>query len=187
MPESGPPGGSRTSTTTLLSVEVGPITYIGLRAERLIGSRVPIPGTPYTGEDLAPVGEVPVAKRRADDVSPRRPGAAAQDPVLVSEEDLRVLGVRERVEARIGLERGRGPLPHVAEHLNGAAAGSGIGIRPGGRAAEGELVEVGALAVGAGRRGLPLELRRQALAGPARERRGLVPGDVDDGQRRVER
>ena len=45
-----------------------------------------------------------------------RPRPAAQHLVVGAEEHLRVLAVRERPEARVGAEVGRGPLPHAAEH-----------------------------------------------------------------------
>ena len=107
------------------------------------------------------------------------PGAPAQNLVLVAEEDLGVLRIGERLEARVGDEVRARPLPDIAEHLHRAAVAGRVVIGAGRRCPEAELVEVGALAVGAGRGGLPLLLARQPLAGPARKAVGLLPGDVD--------
>src|SRR5262249_36417406 len=90
-------------------------------------------------------------------------------------------------ETRIGGEFRAGPFPNVAEHLDCAATRRRIRVGPGGSAAEGELVEVGALAVRATRGGLPFAFGREALTGPAREGVRLVPGDVDHRQLRVDR
>src|SRR5438093_3488967 len=94
------------------------------------------------GEELAPLGEVPVAERGRDRLGLRRPGASAQDLEPLAEEGLGVLPIREGLEALVALEVAGGPLPDVAEHLlrpAGARAG-GVGARRGGP--ENELVEV---------------------------------------------
>src|SRR5262249_38496007 len=118
---------------------------------------------PNAGEDLAALGQVPVPEAGADHVAAGGPGAAAQHLVGVAEEDLGVFGVWESLEARIRGEFRAGPLPNVAEHLDGAAGGRRIGVGTRGSASEGELVEVGALAVRPPSRGLPLALGREAL------------------------
>src|SRR5205814_40553 len=149
--------------------------------------------TPEAGEDLAPLREVPVAERRAGHGRVDGPRAAAQHLVLVAEEDLRVLGVRERAEARVGTEVGRRPLPDVADQLLRAGGRRALRTGPHGRGPEplgvgevractvGRAVAPREAALGAAgprRCALPLLLGRQPLAGPACERVRLVPGDV---------
>src|SRR4051794_5405240 len=126
------------------------------------------------GEDLAPLRKVPVAERRAGDVAACGPGAAAEHLVAVAEEDLGVLRVGERLKARIGEEVGRGPLPHVAEHVNRAAVRGAIRMGSDARASERHLVEVRGTGVSAPGGRLPLVLGGQSLPGPAREGVGLV-------------
>ncbi len=86
-----------------------------------------------------------------------RPSPTPQHLVLSAEEDLRVLAVGERLEARVGPKVRRGPLPDLTERAQLAA------------------------------RGLPLELGREPLPGPAREGVRLLPGDVDDRVSRLDR
>src|SRR5205823_5288807 len=155
-------------------------------AHRITAGASAVPRAANAGEDLAPLREVPVAEGGADYVSPRRPRAASQDPVAGAEEDLGVLAVRERAKAWVGGELARGPLPDVAEHLDGAAHRRRVRVRAGGGAAERELVEVRPVAVCAFRRGLPLRLGGQALARPAREGLGLLAIDVDHRKAGVE-
>src|SRR5205085_6401104 len=90
------------------------------------------------------------------------PRAAAQRSVPVAEKGLRVFGVGKRAEARIAVERGRGPLP------------------------DGSLRVLELVADGLDRL-LPLGLRRQALPSPPSVRVGLVKGDVLDGLTRRQR
>ena len=61
-------------------------------------------GAAEAGEDVAAVREVPAPEARPGDQRVGRPRAAAEDAVLVAEEDLRELRVREGEEAR---DRGR--------------------------------------------------------------------------------
>ncbi len=77
---------------------------------------MPLARAAEAGEDLAADGEVPVAERGAHGRGVRRPGAAAQDLVVGTEEHLGVLAVREGTEPGVGEEVGRGPLPHSAQH-----------------------------------------------------------------------
>ena len=91
-------------------------------------------GTTDAREDLAADGQVPVAEAGSDHVAARRPRPAAQDLVLVAEEDLRVLGVGEGLEAGVGGEVGARPLPDVAQHLHRAAIRGGVGVSAGRRA-----------------------------------------------------
>src|SRR5689334_15499126 len=107
-------------------------------------------GAPEAGEYLPADGVVPVAERRTSHRVVGRPRAAAQHLVLVSEEDLGVLAVRERTEPGPRAERRRRPLPDLADTVERAGA----------------------------MRRLPLDLGRQALARPARIRVGLVPAHV---------
>src|SRR3954468_8019054 len=91
-----------------------------------------------SAEDVAAMRleEIPIAPMR----QPRRSGGAgAAKYAARSEPGRRVVAVRMRREARIGLEGARGPLPCVTP----AEAGQGD------------------------RRALPFRLRRQAAAGPA--------------------
>src|SRR5262245_23724236 len=101
-----------------------------------------IVGTPHPGEDLAPLRVVPVAEARPRDDLVGDPRAAPEDPMLVAEEDLRVLGVRKGAEPRVPLEMRRRPLPDGALHVLELVAG-----------------HTGCL--------LPLRLARQPLARPA--------------------
>src|SRR3954451_8575799 len=133
-------------------------------------------GAAEAGEDLAAHRQIPVAKAGADHPAAGRPGAAAQHLVLGAEELLRVLRIGEGAKALVGREVGRRPLPDVAEHLHRAAVRSAVGVGPGGSGAEGEPVEVGPLAAGAGCGRLPLALGRQPLPRPAGEGVGLLPG-----------
>src|SRR5436190_23319341 len=87
-----------------------------------------IAGAPEAGEDLPPLREVPVPERGPDRSRVDGPGAASEHLVLRSEEDLRVLGVREGVEARVGSEVGRRPLPHVADQVLRAAGCRPLGV-----------------------------------------------------------
>src|SRR5436190_18894600 len=128
----------------------------------------------HAGEYLSAFREIPVAEGRANHVAARSPRAAPKHLVGVAEEHLRVLGVGEWAKSRVGEEvRGR-PLPDIAEHLCRAAVCGAIRVARE-SAPEGELVEIGAGAVGTLGRRLPLGLRRQALTGPVREGLGLVP------------
>ena len=63
------------------------------------------------GEDLLPLREVPVPERRPGNERVGHPRAAAQDPVVLAEEHLRVFGVGEGAEPGIPLKAGRRPLP----------------------------------------------------------------------------
>ena len=56
------------------------------------------------GEVLAALRALPPPERRSRDERVGRPGAAAQDAHLVAEVHLRALRIRERDEARVGLE-----------------------------------------------------------------------------------
>src|SRR5688572_21268799 len=58
-------------------------------------------GQAHAGEDLAALREVPAAEGRRGHARGGGPRAAAQDAVLVAEEDLGVLAVRVRDEARV--------------------------------------------------------------------------------------
>src|SRR5205823_3447775 len=100
------------------------------------------PRDPEAGEDLSALGEVPVAEARRDDPSARGPRAAAQDPVVGAEEDLRVLLVGMRGEARIAVERAGGPLPHVADHAQAAMWRRALGVGMNGGGAALQLVDV---------------------------------------------
>src|SRR5262249_34235096 len=100
------------------------------------------------GEDLAPLGEVPVAEAAADRHLPRRPRAAPQHAVALAEVHLRVGAVRERLEAGVRTEPARRPLPHVAEHLVAAVEAASARVAPDGRGLEQPLIEVGAARVG---------------------------------------
>src|SRR5205085_10116057 len=110
---------------------------------------------PDAGEDLPPLRKIPVAEGGPGDERVGDPRAAAQHSVLVAEEGLRVLPIREGAEAGIAVEARRRPLPHRSARVL-------------------ELV--------AGRlhRLLPLGLGGQALARPARVRLGLIEGGVLD-------
>src|SRR6267142_136293 len=101
MPDSGPPGG-RFTWIVMRSV----VVLAGLTAD----------------------GQVPVAEAAADHLAPGRPGAPAKHLVGVTEENLGVLGIRERLEARVGGEVRAGPLPDVAEHLDGAGVARRVGV-----------------------------------------------------------
>src|SRR5919112_5156325 len=131
-------------------------------------------GQSHAGEDLPALGEVPVAERRRGHARVRRPRAATQDAVLVAEEDLGVLRIRIRDEARIAAERAGGPLPHLARALEGP--GGGVG-RVGGCSRG----WVGGLLV-PGRRLLPLGFGGETSAVRAGEGVGLEPGDVAGGR-----
>src|SRR3712207_3118173 len=148
-----------------------------------------IAGAAKPDEELAPDGEVPVAEGVADRAGTGGPRAAAQHSVALIKEDLRVLRVREALEARVGGELAGGPLPDVPDHAQRT-----VGTRPRRERAdlsrlEGELIQVRPL-----RRGrrlsprikplgplfriprgclLPLGLRREALARPPGVRVGL--------------
>src|SRR5687768_17899638 len=87
-----------------------------------------IAGAPEAGEDLASYGKVPVPERRAGHERRGRPGPAPQHLVVGAVEHFGVLLVGERGEAGVGGEVGRGPLPHVAQHLLGAVAAGAVGI-----------------------------------------------------------
>src|SRR5205807_4764558 len=100
------------------------------------------------GEDLPPLREIPVAERGPGDQRIGDPRAAAQHPVLLAEEGLRVFRVRKGAEAGIAAEGRRRPLPDGSPHV----------------------LELSADRL---RRLLPLRLGRQALPGPPRERLGL--------------
>src|SRR4029079_1434590 len=85
----------------------------------------------HAAEDLPSLRQVPVPERDARDERVGRPRAAGQHAVLVAEEDLRVLGVRERLEAGIALEGGRRPLPDVAAlHALRGLLPFGLGRKP---------------------------------------------------------
>src|SRR3954469_25447712 len=73
-------------------------------------------GQAEAGEDLPPLGQVPVPEGRPGGARPRRPRPAAQDPVAAAEEDLRILPVGPRAETGVVAEVTRGPLPAVAGH-----------------------------------------------------------------------
>src|SRR2546421_11763480 len=124
MPESGPPGGRRTSIW-MRSAIFGVVSMVdsvgsvgGLTKDGLVSDHVflGIERATEPSEDLAPLGEVPVAKARTDHIAAGRPGAAADHLAAVAEEDLGVFGVGERLEAGIGDELRARPLPDVAEH-----------------------------------------------------------------------
>ena len=132
-------------------------TSIAMLGGPAVDIRSDAPRAADAGEDLPALGQVPVAEGGPDHARVGRPGASAQDPVLVAEEDLRVLGVGKGLEAGIGKEVRRGPLPGLADALEARAGG------------------------------LPLLLARQALARPAGEGVGLVPGDVEDRAGRPDR
>src|ERR1700751_3483466 len=76
-----------------------------------------IVGTPDPCEDLAPLRVVPVAEARPGDDLVGDPGAPAQDPMLVAEEDLRVLRIRKGSETGVALEMRGGPLPDGTPHV----------------------------------------------------------------------
>src|SRR5581483_10851280 len=102
-------------------------------------SRSAVARTAEAGEDLAALGQIPVAERTARDDGLRRPRAAAQHLVAAPEVHRRVLRVWERLESRIGSEVARGPLPHVAQHLMAAEVALSLGIGADGRGGEGPL------------------------------------------------
>src|SRR4029079_9083998 len=107
---------------------------------------------------------------------------------------LRILPVRKCLKACVALEAARGPLPDVAEQLPSAGGARSLRVRAGRRRPEGELVQVRPVGGGGvvapriavrfpgdvivSSRLLPFGLRRQPLAREARQRIGLVPGDV---------
>src|SRR6185369_3626554 len=151
------------------------------RSASAAASRSAVGGTAETREDLPALREVPVAERVPRDERLRRPRAAAQHLVPAPEVDRRVLGIGERLEARVRLEVARGPFPHAAEHLLAAVVARALRKRAGRRGREAALIEVRplgrdrpvapgmaarheSLEVPRGRL-LPLGLRREALAG----------------------
>src|SRR6202035_3067382 len=90
-----------------------------------------------TADRIVPVAESAAAGHR---VHPER--ASAQHLVLGAEEDLRILLVGERGEARVGREVGRGPLPHVADELVDAERRRAVRIAAGRGGLEMALSEV---------------------------------------------
>src|SRR5262245_44663540 len=88
-----------------------------------------VAGTAEAGEDLAALWQVPVAKRVAGDERLRGPRAAAQDLEALPEEQLRVLGIRERHEPGIGSKVARRPLPDGPEHLAPSEVAAAARIR----------------------------------------------------------
>src|ERR1043166_722222 len=112
-----------------------------------------IGGAPNPGEDLPPLRKIPVAEGLPRNERIGDPRAASQHAVLVSEEDLGVLGVRERAKGRITVEERRSPLPDGALSVLELAVEGLHGL-------------------------LPLLLRRQALTRPASVGVGLVERDV---------
>src|SRR3954465_14908652 len=82
-----------------------------------------VPRAAEAGEDLAALGEVPVAEGHARHPPARGPRAAPQDLVGGAEEDLRVLAVGVGRETGVAAEVARRPLPAVAEHAECAAVG----------------------------------------------------------------
>src|SRR5207237_9648607 len=74
-------------------------------------------GTAEAGEDLSPLGEVPVAEGVADGDRPRRPRAAAPHLVAAGEVPPRVPAVRGGPQARGGRQVGGPPRPPLAQHL----------------------------------------------------------------------
>src|SRR4051794_11710134 len=126
----------------------------------LRGGPLDLPCESYATEDLAALGQVPVAERRGGDHGVGRPGAAAQNAVALLEEDLGVLPVGVGAEAGVAGEMRGGPLPDGAGALECGAA----------------------VFLGRGRRPLPLELGGQAGPLAAGEGVGLEPGDVHHGR-----
>src|SRR5262249_55247674 len=154
------------------------------------------------GEDVSPLAHVEVSPRAADEPRAGRPASTAQH-LLLAEIWLRVLLVGIALEAGVGLKRIRDPLPDIADHL--PAARGAVALGQGAHVDRPARAEVEARANGrrrlvpprkaplvAGRwldrrRHLPLGLGRQAPAGPAAVRVGLVPVDVHDRMPRLER
>ena len=138
-------------------------------------------------EDLSADRQVPVPEGGADHAAARRPGAAAQHLVLRPEEHLRVLVVREGLEARVAREVRARPLPDVAQHLDGAAVRGGIAVGAGGRGTEREVVEVRAVG---GRRRCAAASHSSSVGSrfPAQRGEGLGRRivDVDHGVRGIE-
>src|SRR5437867_4297616 len=128
-------------------------------------------GTAEAGEDLSPLGQVPVAEGVADGDRPRRPRAAAQHLVAAAEVRIGILAVREGLEAGVGLEVARRPLPHVADHLVAAEEAPPARVGADGGRCERLLVEV-RVVVGRGQVAPRVAARHALLQIP---RRGLLP------------
>src|SRR3954471_22477586 len=103
-------------------------------------------GAAEAGEDLAPLGQVPVAERVPRHARARRPRAAAQHLVAGPEEGLGVLAIGVGAEARVAAEGAGGPLPGVSQQSEHAVGRRALGVAAGRQRAERELVEVRALA-----------------------------------------
>src|SRR3954465_10636255 len=160
------------------------------------GHRSGVLGAAEAGEDLPTDRVVPVAEGGSHRHGVGGPRPSAQHLVVVAPEDLGVLPIGPRLEAGVGPERGRGPLPHPADHaeappragaarpgvdrVGAVAALAEIGPRRGRRrGTPGPLL----LAPGPGPAGglFPFGLGGQALAGPPGEGLGLVVRHVLDG------
>src|SRR6185295_6741688 len=95
------------------------------------------PGEAKTGEVVAVVGVVPIARRRARETRYRAPGAAAQDTLCAI-----AAGPSGSVRGRAGVTRipaVLGPLPGIAEHVVESEAVGRVAARR-----RGEVVAVGA-------------------------------------------
>src|SRR6478672_5711426 len=126
----------------MVASATGSAGVVGSMARSGRGTLAQIARQPYAREDLAALGQVPVAERGAGHAPVSCPRAAAKHAVALAEEYLRVLAVGVRDEAGVAAEAALRPLPH-APHLLEPRAPAGLAR--------------------AERRGLlPLCLRRQA-------------------------
>src|SRR6185295_19790764 len=119
------------------------------------------PGEAKTGEVVAVVGVVPIARRRARETRYRAPGAAAQDTLCAI-----AAGPSGSVRGRAGITRVPavlGPLPGIAEHVIEPEAVGRVAARR-----RGEVVAVGAFVLLAEAPGL-----EAALVGDVGEAAGL--------------
>src|SRR5262245_31348505 len=104
--------------------------------------RSAVGGTAEAGEDLAALGQVPVAEGVPRDERLRRPRAAAEHLVAAAEVDRRILRIRKHLEPGIRRELARRPLPHASEHLMTAEVARARGIRADRGGREAALIEV---------------------------------------------
>src|SRR6185436_6581670 len=114
------------------------------RSASAAARRSAVGGTAEAGEDLPALRKSPIAERVPRDEWLRGPRSAAQHLVAAAEMDRRVLGVGEDLEAGIGLEVARRPLPDAAEHLVAAEVADAGGKGTDRRRREAALIEVGA-------------------------------------------
>src|SRR5262245_50758253 len=128
-----------------------------------------VTGTAEAGEYLAALWQVPLAQRAAGDQRLRGRRSTAEHLEAAADEQLRLLRIGERDEARIWLKVARRPFPHVTEQLVAAEVAHAPRVGPDRGRRERPLVEIGELGRGCdvaprvAMRGTGLQVPRRSL------------------------